>query len=136
MIVHVPREHVALLWPALEPLMRKVTVRTNGCYEPEDVKAELSRGEQTLWVVYDQTRNGIDAAMVTKFVDYPRKTILFVTYISGSRMKEWWDEWVALSERWAREHGAAQVEGCGRKGWLRKWPGAQECGTLMIKALT
>jgi hypothetical protein len=136
LIVQVTRDLVPFLWPALEPLFAKVTKETHGCYEPDDVRDEILRGEQTLWVAYDPERNAIDAAMTTVLQAYPRRTSCRVLYVSGTRMKTWIGEFVKTIEQYARFHGATLLEGSFRRGWARVWPGAHEHGVSLYKDLT
>lgn len=136
MIVNLPVEDAEKWWPVLEPMFLRVTALTNGCYEPEDVRAEIRSGHQKLWVAWDKTRNEINAVMTTSLFRYPRRTAVRVNYVSGGRMKAWIDEFVEEVEKYARSEGATLLEGSFREGWIRMWPGAKEHGVGIVKDLT
>lgn len=135
MIVHLPLEVAEDFRPAIIPLLAKVARRTNGRYEAEDIFAEVLSGQQTLWVAWDEKRNTIDAAMTTKFVDYPRKRACQVVFVGGAKMGTWLNEFRAVVEDHARKFGAHLLEGALRRGWVRKWPGCAEYGALLCKDL-
>lgn len=137
MIVHVPPTELRWqMWPKLRPLFEKVTRHTQGCYEPEDVWAEICRGEQALWLAFDEKRNEVDAVMTTALVDYPKRKSCRVIYVSGKNMKSWLPEFRETVERYAVKHGATLLQGNFRRGWARVWPGAAECGVSLYKELT
>lgn len=136
LIVQVPAYMAQAKWPDLAPFFAKVTRHTNGCYEPDDVLADILKGEQLLWVAWDQATNTLDAVMTTRLVDYPRRKICQVIFIAGAQMGRWLSEFQETVEQYAREHGATGLEGHLRRGWVRVWNGCRERGVSLFKDLT
>jgi hypothetical protein len=134
-IVHVPATHVDLVWHAVAPLIEKATRRTRGRYLPSDVYQEIKEGWQELWVAWDQANNKLDAAMTTQFVNYPRMRAIRVLFIGGTRMHTWNDEFRSLVRSYGKAKGASLVEGAGRKGWERSWPGAKSEGPILVEEI-
>lgn len=136
MIVHVTDIELARkMWPTVGPLLDKAVRHTNGCFELEDVWADIERGKQQLWLACSDDGTRIDAAMTTMFDQYPRKKTLKVVFVGGARMRTWLAEFRTLVEAFARKHGAAMLEGYFREGWVRVWPGARVTGVGIIKEL-
>lgn len=136
MIVHVTDlALVKRMWPALAPMFARVTRHTNGCYEPEDVLAEILSGQQQLWVAWDGAPGEVAAAMTTSITNYPRRKAVRVVYIAGAKMQTWLDAFVLEVEKFAAREGATLIEGFFRKGWGRVWPGARECGVGLVKEI-
>lgn len=123
------------MWPALEPLFAKVTCSTDGCYEPEDVLNDILASKQALWVAYDAENNRIDAAMTTAIDQTPRRKVCKIIFITGSKMREWKDEFIAYFEQYARDNGATLCQGYFRSGWVRMWPGSRISGATITKEL-
>lgn len=122
------------MWPTVGPLLAKAVSFSNGCYELDDVWADIESGKQHLWVDWQEGQI-INAAMTTMFDQYPRKKTLKVVFVGGSRMKSWFPEFRQLVEAFARKHGAVMLEGFFRAGWSRIWPGARISGVGLIKEL-
>lgn len=121
-------------WSLLAPFFAKVTRHTNGCYEPDDVLADILKGEQLLWVAWDEERNAVDAVMTTRLVDYPRRKVCSIPYIAGARMRRWIKEFQTTVEDYARNQGATGIEGGFRRGWGRVC-GMREFGVMLFKEL-
>lgn len=122
------------MWSSIEPLFKRVTDETNGCYAPADVLLEILKGDQSLWVSWDEERQSIDAVMTMAIVNYPRRKTCKVIYISGSNMRAWRKEFMEISERYARDMGATAMEGGFRRGWA-KVAGYRETGVSLFKEL-
>lgn len=134
MIVRVTdKSHVERLWPTVAPLLALAVGLSNGCYEMDDVLADLMGGKQELWVALDEDR--VVAAMTTMFDQYPRKKTLKVVFIGGKKMKKWLAEFRELVEFHAWQNGASMIEGFFREGWVRVWPGARISGVGLVKDL-
>lgn len=122
-------------WADLAPFFAKVPQHTNGCYEPDDILADLLKGEQVLWVAWDNDQKRVDAVMTTRLAEFPRRKICEVIFVYGSRMATWLTEFVTTVEQYAQEQGATGLAGSFRRGWLRVWPGCREHGTVLFKDL-
>lgn len=121
-------------WADLKPLFAKAVRGTNGCYEADDILAAILKGELLCWVAWDQPTNTLDAAMATRLVDYPRRTVCSVPFIGGARMRRWIKEFQETVEDYARKAGATGIEGGFRRGWGRMC-GMRETGAMLFKDL-
>lgn len=135
MIVHVTDlALVEAMWPVVGPMLAPAVSLSNGCYEVDDVLAELRTGQQQLWVDWVDGQT-VNAAMTTMFDQYPRKKTLKVVFVGGRKMKKWLPEFISLVEAFARKNGADLLEGFFRKGWVKVWPGARISGVGLVKEL-
>lgn len=142
MIVVVPPEQAALSWAIFEPMFRKVTVTTHGSWEPVDVLRDILNGDQIMWAAWDRERGTVDAIITTHIKDIRgvagvlRNRICDVMFIAGDRLEQWLPEFIAVIEKYGRDHGCTIGQGALRRGWLRVWPGTEENGVNIIKDLT
>jgi hypothetical protein len=123
------------LWPTVAPMFERLTRESSGCYEPDDVLAEIKAGEQQLWVAWDEVRLRVDAVMTTSIRTYPRRKSIRIIYIVGDRMRHWFSEFEVQAEAFGRREGATLLEGFGRKGWLRLWSGVRLTGVGYSKEI-
>ena len=107
----VPADKILLVWPKVEPLLKRV-VKPNTGYALPHVLTELQLGRMQLWVIGD-----FQAVVVTMIQDRPLHKVLWTQFIAGENMDEWLSDWVAVQEDYARSMGCVAVEFCGRKGW-------------------
>ncbi len=122
------------MWPVVGPLLEPAVKCSHGCYELDDVLADIKAGKQALWVDWEGGQH-INAAMTTMFDQYPRKKTLKVVFVGGRHMKKWLPEFRSLVEAHAKRNGADAVEGFFRKGWVKVWPGARITGVGLVKEL-
>jgi len=95
-----PVDELARRWPEIEPLLRRATDRTDGCYEPVDVLQLALSAQLWVWLIEDAGElAGIATARLNVF---PRKRLLTVDFIAGRRLAEWWPLLVAEMDRVAR----------------------------------
>src|SRR6266496_63818 len=88
-----PVDELARRWPEIEPLLRRATDRTDGCYEPVDVLQLALSAQLWVWLIEDAGElAGIATARLNVF---PRKRLLTVDFIAGRRLAEWWPLLVA-----------------------------------------
>jgi hypothetical protein len=134
LILAIPPNLVAQVWPEVEPLIKKPLDRTaHGCYLPCDIFAGLVRGELLLWV--SRTDAGtIEAAVVTEIRNYPRKRACNVFLVGGANLRGWFGEMNAKIEEYAAKSGCHQMEGGARRGWARV-AGYREIGVTLMKEL-
>jgi hypothetical protein len=129
-ITGVPWQKVERLWPFVEPLIQKALDRTLGEYLSGDIYGFLINQEMQLWIAGEE---GIDAAMVTQIVTYPRKKFCNVVLVGGSGLKDWL-KFQPILLAWAKEHGCNAVRSTGRRGWHRVL-GWTEAYTVSTKEL-
>ena len=106
-------------------MLRPATDRSNGRYSTEDLWATIHSGHDALWIAIDDTlgslpiQDRIVAALVTRVVRYPGRTLLGVLFLGGNGMKDWWPVFYSTIEDWARKSGCDGMETTGRKGWRK-----------------
>jgi hypothetical protein len=113
----VPKEFIPEVWPSIVGYVERATKYTFGKYEPEDVFNLLMEYGYPLWIAFDDT--GIKGAVVTRFVEYPRKKYLFLEFCGGNDGFNWKDEMLSTLRSWANDNGCDGIEGMGRAGWKR-----------------
>ncbi len=113
----IPTEHVVDVWPSVRAFVEDVCVHTHGRYEPDDVLEELFAGVSHLWVAFEG--RDIVGAVVTNFMDYPRKRVLNCPFVMGDDFKSWKNPMLELLQRFAKDHGCECLESTARLGWAR-----------------
>jgi hypothetical protein len=109
-------------WKEIAGMLRRATVRTNGCFEPEDVLAQICGGRCTMLFV--ERGSALQAVAVTEIRDFPRKRVLDVGFIGGQAGSDtgvavWAPLLTEHLNTMARAVGATLLSGCGRIGWAR-----------------
>jgi hypothetical protein len=84
--------------------------------ELSDVYEKLMNETMALLVVSD---NGIQAACVVEFIDYPKINAMRVVALGGENMKKWLSQLVEFLDTWAVDQKIDRIEQCGRHGWMR-----------------
>lgn len=109
---------VNLMWPEVEPLLLKATIREHGRFTPRDIYRWVVKDEQQLWVVTQSGR--VLAAGMVRFWTHPTgKKASCWHLLGGERAREWA---AAAFEAWSREcrlQGVTEMHIVGRKGWLK-----------------
>src|SRR5215467_569531 len=135
-LIYIPPEHLDTVWNEVRPHIEKATKLSQGRYEPEDIADEIKRNIQLLWVIWDSEAKKTLAAMTTQIVDYPRRKVLRIPFIGGVQMHRWGRSFVQAMEKYAAKCGATGIEGAGRRGWARYWPGAFDEGAMLFKDIS
>ena len=99
----------------LMPLLRKVAKPNTG-YTPESVLQEMIDGHLATWVIGD-----FKAITCTAVQDRPTGRVLWNTWLSGSDLDEWIDDWMRVQEAFARHMECTAIEFAGRLGYLKKY---------------
>jgi len=86
-----------------------------GRFDIGDVFLDCSRGQQTLWVVMDGDQ--MIAAFTSRIYQVPKGRICAIELVGGERLSEWFDQGMALFEKYARHYNCIKIEGHGRPGW-------------------
>ena len=113
----VPAEHAAQVWPAIAEYVAKAVKFTSGKYEPEDVLDLVVQYKYPLWIAFDDT--DIKGAVITRFIDYPRKKYLFLEFSGGQDGFSWKEPMLSVLRSWAKDNGCDGIEGAGRAGWQK-----------------
>ena len=116
-ITLVPPDGVGRVWPAVEPYVAKAVSYTDGRYEAFDVLHLLLTSDYHLWVAFCD--DGIKGAVVTRFIDYPRKRYLFLEFCGGVDGFQWKDKMLSVLRDWAKDNDCDGIEASGRDGWKK-----------------
>jgi hypothetical protein len=117
------------LWDRVAPLIERGLRR--GCgFALDDVRGTLEGGARQLFVTWP----GVDCALVTEDVTYPRERVLHVFLLAG-RLPADWRQILAGLEAWAAARGCRAIELRGRRGWTRKLAGYGAPAVIMRKEL-
>lgn len=96
-----------LLRPAIKRQEMNVT---------EDVIAkEIREGQSLLWLVY--LGDTLTAAITTAVITHPRRSVLKIEFLGGTRMNEWVGVAADFLADMARKAGLPALEADGRKGF-------------------
>ena len=113
-----PLEEIARRWSEIEPLVRKATDETDGCYEPVHVMQECLAGKRGFWLIEDDGKAiGICVAGAEEFPT--GKRVWRVVYIAGDRADEWYPALMAEMDAQARKWRCDEMTANGRLGWER-----------------
>ena len=113
----VPSEYAKDVWPAVKEYVAKAVKLTSGKYEPEDVLDLVVRYKYPLWIAFDGT--DIKGAVITRFIEYPRKKYLFLEFCGGQDGFSWKEPMLSVLRSWAKDNDCDGIEGAGRDGWKK-----------------
>ena len=130
----VPPDQVMAVWHRVEPVLKRAVTPETGV-TLDHILTALQRALMQLWVVGD-----FRGVAVTSIEQRPTQKVLFTQYLAGENFSEWIEDWVELSENYARYHDCVAVEFAGRKGWTRylrtSHPEYKQVRTIMRRELT
>lgn len=113
----VPVEYVDQVWDTVKPYLKRALKYAAGKYEPEDVYSLVVDYGYPLWVAFDD--EGIKGAVITRFVQYPRKKYLFLEFCGGRDGFSWKAPMLDVLRSWAKDNGCDGIEAAGRAGWQK-----------------
>lgn len=113
----VPPEYVDQMWSTVEPFVKKALKYVGGKYEPEDVYSLVVDYNYPLWIAFDD--EGVKGAVITRFIQYPRKKYLFLEFCGGQDGFSWKAPMLDVLRSWAKDNGCDGIEGAGRAGWKK-----------------
>lgn len=116
MISYVPPDFLPDIWNEVEGFIKSAIEHSCGESQIQDIYKKIEEQKMGLIVVEDE---GIIAAAVVEFMNYPQITALRVAYLGGLRMTDWLGELVEFLDKWALENGMNRVEQMGRHGWVK-----------------
>lgn len=114
-----PLDELARRWAEVEPVLRRATMRTQGCYEPVDVLRQAMAGQVAFCFVEKEAR--FLAVAVIEIRQYPRRRALCINFIAGRGLASWWPQFVDAMDRLKRERACDLISAYGRPGWVRFW---------------
>lgn len=113
----VPAEFVKQVWPDVEGYLKGAADYTYGRYDVEDILDSITDYDHTLWIAFNV--EGIKGAVVTSFIDYPRKRMLCMQFCGGVQLDTWQAPMLELLQRWAQDNDCDGIESTGRAGWSK-----------------
>ena len=113
----VPAEYVDQVWPTVEPYVAKALKYASGKYEPDDVRNLVIEYGYPLWIAFND--DGIKGAVITRFMQYPRKKYLFLEFCGGQDGFSWKAPMLEVLRSWAKDNGCDGIEGAGRDAWQK-----------------
>lgn len=116
-------EHVAVVWPEVEPLFERAILRSDSWDSLADLRANVDRGDTVLWLIC--AGNSLVAAFITGVVGSPRGRLLQAIILGGARMSEWFTQFEQKLRDIAKAENCAAVFFAGRRGWKRIF---ERCG--------
>lgn len=118
----VHREHLAHIWPVVEPMLAKAVLTAPDKIAVDDILAGAHAGAYVIWVV---TVDGtITAAITSRVIEYPLCRAMALDWIGGTRMKVWFGLAMRVMKEHAARNDCSHMEGYGREAWMR-WIGKE-----------
>jgi hypothetical protein len=113
----VPYDQVPFVWPQVEGFVNKALKYASGKYLLEDVYSLVTDYKYPLWVAFND--DGIQGAVITRFIEYPRKKYLFLEFCGGRDGFSWKTPMLEVLRSWAKDHDCDGIEAAGRDGWKK-----------------
>jgi len=113
----VPAEYVKQVWPDVVEYLRGAAEYTHGRYVVEDILDSITDYDHTLWIAFNV--EGVKGAVVTNFIDYPRKRMLCMSFCGGVQLDDWKDPMLQLLQKWAYDNDCDGIEATARLGWSK-----------------
>lgn len=126
----VPAFAIPLVWAKVAPMLDAALPKKPLLCTLADLREMLDRGEHNLWV--GVRGKEIIAAFVTHAVVYPRARSIKAWLMAGSDMREWAQPFFEKMTRHAKRNGCTILEGCGRRGWTKIYPGLVDMGPVLM----
>ena len=98
--------------PAARAILEPAIAYANDEIRWDEVAAGVREGKYQLWM-------GVDSAIVTEIVKYPRHATILFTF-AGGNMREL-RAMMPVIEEWGKSVGAKNAGMVGRKGWERSF---------------
>ena len=113
----VPPTMVNQIWPQVEKYLEGAADYTHGRYQVDDILTAITDYEHLLWIAFDGAN--IKGAVVTNYINYPRKKFLAMTFCGGVDLDEWKDPMLKMLQAWAFDSKCDGVEATARLGWAK-----------------
>lgn len=113
MIYWIDKQEVTGTWRMVRDMLLPAIEQDVSGTTEQDVLGELLEGSNQLWVVGRPPK----AAVVTAIRTTKHKKVAHLMFIGGADRDEWFDEFMAEMDKFARHYECDQMEVYGRKGW-------------------
>lgn len=111
-------EHINMMWPVIEPFIRKVSDLPDSEYTTDQYKLRLVDGTWQALVFVDDV-GLIHGVIVVCFYNRPNSRVGFIVCVGGKLIINH-DNWDQLRE-YMRQNGATVIEGNVRNSVARLW---------------
>jgi len=116
-VFYIPTESAPHAWVTLGGFVDKAARRYRKDYDLDDMKAAIFEGDAALFGVLVDDEPV--AAIVTSETVYPKRRVMEIELVGGSRLNEWWDAAITQLIAVAREMGYGAVNARARDGWSK-----------------
>ena len=116
-ITLVPKDYVHQVWDHVEGYLEDAVALTDGRYTVDDALQLVMFHNYILWVAFD--RDVIKGAVITGFIQYPKRKVLHIQFLGGVEGRSWKDAMLHTLQRFARDSQCACVEAAGPDAWGR-----------------
>jgi hypothetical protein len=103
------------VWKDVKPYLEPAIAYANGKYSIDDIYEAIRDRDMQLWVVFDN--KGLCSALVTYIGIFPRRKILFISYVGGRDVHSWLPLVIENFKAFAKEKDCEQIEALCRPGW-------------------
>jgi hypothetical protein len=117
-IAMIPKDQVPTVWREVELMIAKALPYAKGRYSIADIYIDLLRGNQSLWVAFDDKAH-IYGAVTVRIVQYPNFRALRLETLGGHSVRRWLREGFAAMNAYAKTMECQKIEAFGRKEWGR-----------------
>lgn len=117
----VPQDRIIQECIAATDFLTRASHSSGGRYDATDLLLEASNGRMTMWVCYKFSEDGNDllGIVFTSVLEYPKKRALSIRYMSGVKLKSWWQIGYQTLCSYAKDAKCGTIEAVCRPGWLR-----------------
>jgi len=105
-----------MVWEDIRTYMEGAAKYTHGRFTADDILTELKKGNQQLWIAYDDKIYG---AVITEIITYPQMKTLIMHFTGGIELPKWKDDMLSMLRMFAKDHQCKVIESYGRTGWKR-----------------
>ena len=114
----VPPDQIDNCWPFVRGYLAGAAEYTYGRYMTQDVYEGFKKDGNILWIAFND--EGIKGAVVTNFVQYPRKRFLMILFVGGVGVGEWQRPMIQMLQKYAKDTECDGIESTARLGWERQ----------------
>lgn len=129
-ILPVTAEVLGEVWPRVCEMLDRALPKKPLFMTIDDLREDIEAGGDNLWVAVRGVE--IIGAFVTHAMVYRRAKSIKAWLMAGSDMDAWAVPFFDKMKRHARANGCTLLEGCGRRGWVKIYPGLIDMGPSML----
>lgn len=131
-IYGVPPHAILPVWRAHARDVLKPAVKPESGFDLDSVLMRLLTGQWHLWVVDDYK-----AVAIVEVVQRPLNKVLWIWFLAGRDMPDWWEELDKQVTIAAQRSGCVAIESFARVGWhkhqRKQWPEYKHVASIFRK---